>query len=861
MILDLRGTSIMMDKNEKVKPNYKICGVLDIETSTVEINAGARAFPYLFTCHDVRDVDLREYDPDTSGRIHFFRRVKDALVWIENVISDGLVEGYTPVICAYNLYFDIKPFMYLLNQRYKIEARAQSTTSVYTLDVIKPGTETKKLLRFWDVSFLEKNGLKTMGDICGLPKIGDFDYEKIRTPKTPLTTKELEYAERDVRIIPAYLRYLLESNDFLKPNYFGSKIITKTSLVRQMARYKIGNRVKFEKENGKNFGVYEAFKRTCEQEFPVSFQQYALRKSCFRGGFSFISCDWASQELKNVISLDVNSMHHLFINGAYFPVEFKAASCDKLEAFCWDVMNTKKEDILKYYYKPFLVALHVRVDYKNLRLKKNSTFERNQIGLISEDRFARYFTRQNITQEVGFHTQAAEENLRWQGWVDKAKNAIFTYGKLMSAEHVSMHVNEIELWNIAQVYDFDDFEVRLGEYTQKFKLPPDYVSLQSNILFSEKMAMKNVLKIYQEGKRNYDVSPSIPKNIRHKIMMGEISKDFLEGYYVSTVKSMFNSIFGTQSMDLMRPDWIVRDGDLFLDEKTFVDESNFDEKKPKNINVLYTYGMRISSRSRIHLILALLLLDERKDDLEPVSGDTDSLKLVIFTDITDKKILSFLEPLQKAATRAINFCQKRVRKNYSHLASDLKDVGLFEIEKTAAGGTRWDCHFEGWQKARLSMAKDENGKTKFKFVCAGLSRPEGKFNILDWVQVFYKNGKSFKDIANIILGYNTFFMSSISHSLQRNTICARDIFRGKVKDYTGVVMHVVAPECVALSPAGVILSDVMNRTNQTNLWWQEKENGRTFDLREKFISQRDGLAVFEWVDADTGEIFEESYKI
>ena len=69
-----------------------------------------------------------------------------------------------------------------------------------------------------------------MGRTCGLAKaLGDWDYNLTRTPETPLTADEMHYAARDVQVIPAYLRYLIEANEWLEPDMLASTVLTKTS--------------------------------------------------------------------------------------------------------------------------------------------------------------------------------------------------------------------------------------------------------------------------------------------------------------------------------------------------------------------------------------------------------------------------------------------------------------------------------------------------------------------------------------------------------------------------------------------------------------------------------------------------------
>lgn len=66
-------------------------------------------------------------------------------------------------------------------------------------------------IEFRDSYSLTNMSLETWGDKLGIPKmVGDLDYEKIRTPLTRLTKKEMKYCERDCEVVYAGIK------DYLK---------------------------------------------------------------------------------------------------------------------------------------------------------------------------------------------------------------------------------------------------------------------------------------------------------------------------------------------------------------------------------------------------------------------------------------------------------------------------------------------------------------------------------------------------------------------------------------------------------------------------------------------------------------------
>lgn len=251
---------------KRKKSNYEIAMIYDTETCNI-VKAGndAHAYPILFIENDVRGVNMCEYDSKKDGVIHFYRYENEFIERIESYILWGKLTNKIPIVCGYNLMFDLQPLMEELDKRYKIVASAQSSTNVYTVDLQSKMIDGKVLLRFWDTFHLEMRGLSAMGRTAGLPKAtGDWNYDLIRTPQTKLTNEELFYARRDVEVIPAYFKYLLQSNEWMKQSDLGFTILTKTGIVRQMAKRQIG-KLSIEKQDDKKITLDYAFINLCDK--------------------------------------------------------------------------------------------------------------------------------------------------------------------------------------------------------------------------------------------------------------------------------------------------------------------------------------------------------------------------------------------------------------------------------------------------------------------------------------------------------------------------------------------------------------------------------------------------------------------
>lgn len=827
----------------KARKEYRVAAIFDTETTNLGEGAETRAYPILYIFNDLRDTPLESYTPDTDD-VRFYRRTSEALAYIDGLITYGRTRGYVPIIAAYNLMFDMQTLLLELAQSYTIEVNAQTATSVYTLDLCVDGNV---VCRFWDTFYLEMGGLRAMGETCGLPKaVGDWDYSLVRTPETPLTEEELFYARRDVQVIPQYLQWLLRANHWLTSDMLGCRVLTKTSLVRQMARREIGGR-RVTLQGGKKITLQRAFEMTCNQEFPKNYESYALRKACFRGGLTFTSAKTASVVVDNVASLDVTSMHHAFINGRRLPVKFAVAPPEILQIACERVVDTPLEDVLRNYSDPFRTGLHVAICFTNLRLRVNTCFADWGIAICPRSKFVR--TLQADTDYSNNERAKTQENsIRAHGYVDSAVNPTFAFGKLYRADECILHVNEIELWNVAQVYGFDEMHVLYGEATTKTIVPPDYVTLQSNMLFARKTDVKNLIKHYAEGVPYAgDIPESIPEGIARDARAGTLSVKFLQSYYGSTVKGQFNGIYGTQAQDVMKADYRVTEtGELEVDKATVCTPENFAKKRPKTPRVLYTYGMRIVAGSRMHLVIAMMLIYRRFGNRVTVTGgDTDSLKISCANDVTDTELLDALEPLHAAIENAINLTMRRVRNTAPDMASTLDHIGKFEVED-CGGTTRYAEHVELWNKARVSL--DMSGRVHV--TCAGLPRPDGVYTIEDCIEDIMRMGHGFAETIRSALGYDVLVDYEICHTLQRNRPHVWDRYVGTVTDYRGATYHVDAPEAIALYPSGRWLGESDKQANGENLTYLRNIYNRNVETTPRELIVRDGKPMIVSIDGE-----------
>lgn len=626
------------------RQKFKVVGSLDTETTST----GRGSFVCLLQLRTWKSLKGK-------GKTQFFN-VPEELV-------DALPMGGdpTPIIAVYNLQFDfisLEPVF--LEQGYQLEPFGPATSPFY-IDILKDG---QTVLRFWEVSRLCPQGLSVMGELAGLPKLdGEWDYSKYREPGTQLTEEERDYAERDTEVIQQYLNYILKTNNFVKESDLGTRLLTQTGLVRLF-----GERVVGRKE-------LRAFRAAAAQEEPENEEEYRIRKACFRAGLTFTGGKNAGRVFEDVTSIDTVSMHHSFILGRLVPRGFHAVEPAILERALSTIFETPMKEVLAQYEQPFQTALHARVRFTNLKIKAGSVFEEQGIGTLARGKF----TQQVIYDwEDATSSESAENRNRKAGFLDQGKGLRFEFGKLVEAQEATLFLTELEAWVLAQVYDWDEFEVLEGEITTRFQVPPTYILKLDEALYANKCSMKRFLKGDKEAEVPQAIK-SAPRSVQ-------------EGYYRATSKGMFNSVFGMTAMDAHKY------------------SENY--QKIKNPSSWYSMGMRIAGGSRVHLVIAMLLLNQKfTGKFSILGGDTDSIKL---SGLTNDQIQTTLQPLHDAITTAIN----KTLTSAGIASEQFLGIGTFESEGTA------ELEVEVFNKNRLAW----NG-TSFELTAAGIPTPSGKPNL------------------------------------------------------------------------------------------------------------------------------------
>lgn len=131
--------------------------------------------------------------------------------------------------------------------------------------------------------------------------VGYLDYNQVRTPKTPLSEKELKYCEYDIRVILSYIQEKIEQDGDI------TKIpLTNTGYVREYCRKQCYSR-------------WKSYRRIMDN-LTIEPSEYSQLKRAFQGGFTHANAHYVNQTLKKVGSHDFGSSYPAVMLTEKFPM-------------------------------------------------------------------------------------------------------------------------------------------------------------------------------------------------------------------------------------------------------------------------------------------------------------------------------------------------------------------------------------------------------------------------------------------------------------------------------------------------------------------------------------------------------------
>lgn len=267
-------------RREIKKQRHEICDdilTFDIEVSSAWINEYGNVIRY-HRGHNAEYWNQKTplalcyiWQFSFNDNVYFGRELSDFLDVLNDLPSD-----IDFVIWVHNLSYE---FHFLQNILKCADVFARSPHKP-----IKCTWEGYPNITFRCSYMLTRLSLADWGQQIGLPKmVGDLDYEKIRTPKTELSEKELHYCERDCEVVYAGIK------DYLKRYKRQEDIpLTQTGTVRQVVKEKLC----------KNDRYYKRFIKTL---CPRNAQEYKILQKIFAGGYTHANRFYAGQVITGTI--------------------------------------------------------------------------------------------------------------------------------------------------------------------------------------------------------------------------------------------------------------------------------------------------------------------------------------------------------------------------------------------------------------------------------------------------------------------------------------------------------------------------------------------------------------------------------
>ena len=517
---------------KKAKKEYKIIGAFDTETSNIDSGFSHEAFYCLYQLGLLTDCDITELNALNFERkinTKFYRHYHELYLDLENLLG----RSYVPVILVHNLGFDmyaLAPFFDMHTTR----VLAKTAQKPITFTIVNPETNEPELV-FLDTLSLFMKPLDTMGVECGIPKAtGSWDYSKIRTPETPLTKEEEFYARRDIETLLVYMAYWLNKNPDIEPGFIGSRVMTKTGVVRAK-RDKIFGGLRADKARRNTRQLWNYMNRA---QAPKTDGELFTMHAATRGGLTFCASKHASVPfLANkslaLLGYDATSQHPGQMASHMYPQNFTPATAEELEEAYKTIAIIDTDKILENWRQPFPLAFNALFGFRNLRPKEGSIYKKHGIYPLASAR---------LYGEVIYDNEPAatfKNAIAGRGYGDMAINPTINFGKIEASEYVELYVTELALWEILQAYDFDSIEPIGGYLTNNFTKPTDYSLLSVMHFYKAKNALKEVMS----GADASLLDGLYPDSFVDGMKRGDVNRKEQKEYY-QLAKADLNALFG-----------------------------------------------------------------------------------------------------------------------------------------------------------------------------------------------------------------------------------------------------------------------------------------------------------------------------
>lgn len=264
-----------------------LLGALDLEWSTITACDPPISFVYLWTL-SIEDITV------------YGRTWDDLRECLLNIRGDlGLSSDFKLILFDQNLKVDFAFF----HSQLDISTKERDFLSRDRHTIIK--CIANECFEIHDSLELTERPLSAMGDIIGLPKIDDYEYNLIRHYKTEITPHELEYAGRDTEIIINYMRRERERYGTVK-----NIPLTGTRVIKNQIY-----------ENYKKWGSICSTTKNQLHDNEEDREMLQRMIKAYFGAFNYCTCVEDNKPLEDILSVDLQSSYGAQILLNKFPIK------------------------------------------------------------------------------------------------------------------------------------------------------------------------------------------------------------------------------------------------------------------------------------------------------------------------------------------------------------------------------------------------------------------------------------------------------------------------------------------------------------------------------------------------------------
>ena len=243
-----------------------------------------------------------------ADKVYYSRDLRDFRILLSELVKK--VKG-KPIIYVHNLSYEFQ----FLNNILSFGSDGVFARSAHKVMKCTPADFD---IEFRCSFFLTRLSLEKWGENVGIEKmVGDLDYNKLRTPLTPLTPKELIYCKHDILVMYNGLLKYVEK--------YGSVYdipLTQTGEVRRPCK--------------KLFAKDNSYHKKCTDMLPSDSDEYLEQLHRFRGGDTHANFCYVGKVVNDVKSKDFSSSYPARMVCKKFPMsKWKKATFDRNNKYCY----------------------------------------------------------------------------------------------------------------------------------------------------------------------------------------------------------------------------------------------------------------------------------------------------------------------------------------------------------------------------------------------------------------------------------------------------------------------------------------------------------------------------------------------